>query len=170
MYLRLKSFQRFTETWAMLERCGAAGLFESGGFASKGGGLRVVSLGGGPGYELLAYDWFDRCCTMVGDKACDAHVAGRADEWAQLTPRKVGDDTTFVSLDLQASWDTYVYKLGYEFAQWDVHATDAEAAVLGDSNRVVCMLSNVMCYCTDDETADLFTRFVLPTGVTQIGC
>jgi hypothetical protein len=27
MYLRLKSFQRFTETWALLERCAAAGLF-----------------------------------------------------------------------------------------------------------------------------------------------
>ena len=25
MYLRLKSFQRFTETWALLERCAAAG-------------------------------------------------------------------------------------------------------------------------------------------------
>ena len=23
--------------------------------------LRVCSLGGGPGYELLAYDWFARC-------------------------------------------------------------------------------------------------------------
>ena len=30
MYLRLKSFQRFTETWALLERCGAGGLFGNG--------------------------------------------------------------------------------------------------------------------------------------------
>ena len=52
MYLRLKSFQRFTETWALLERCAAAGLFQSRGeggiFAptapGEGRPLRVVSL------------------------------------------------------------------------------------------------------------------------------
>ena len=51
MYLRLKSFQRFTETWALLERCAAAGLFQSRGeggiFAptapGEGRPLRVVS-------------------------------------------------------------------------------------------------------------------------------
>ena len=51
MYLRLKSFQRFTETWALLERCAAAGLFqprgEGGIFAptapGEGRPLRVVS-------------------------------------------------------------------------------------------------------------------------------
>ena len=79
-YLRLKSFQRFTETWALLERCAAAGLFaprsEGGIFAptaaedlAKGARpLRVCSLGGGPGYELLAYDWFARYWMQVGGK------------------------------------------------------------------------------------------------------
>ena len=66
MYLRMKSFQRFTETWAMLERMAVAGLFDAGQICSpvraegsdKPAGLRVVSLGGGPGYEILAYQWF----------------------------------------------------------------------------------------------------------------
>ena len=55
MYLRLKSFQRFTETWALLERCAAGGLFdatnECGILAPSSASvaatpLRVVSLGG----------------------------------------------------------------------------------------------------------------------------
>ena len=82
MYLRLKSFQRFAETWALLERCAAGGLFLPGAplhnccatssFTSSPSSapaaapaaapsslpVKVVSLGGGPGYELLAADWF----------------------------------------------------------------------------------------------------------------
>lgn len=35
-----------------------------------------------------------------------------------------------VSLDLQPSWDIYVEKvLGYEFAQWDMHAQAARAKI-----------------------------------------
>ncbi len=85
-YLRLKSFQRFTETWALLERCAAAGLFaprsEGGIFAptaaedlAKGARpLRVCSLGGGPGYELLAYDWFARYWVQVSNEAAFAEL------------------------------------------------------------------------------------------------
>ena len=88
MYLRLKSFQRFAETWALLERCAAGGLFLPGAplhnccasitssssspsssssavaaAAAAAGStslppVKIVSLGGGPGYELLAADWF----------------------------------------------------------------------------------------------------------------
>ena len=71
-YLRLKSIQRFTETWAALQRC-----YNAGGFAyletpavaeegecpgDEGAGedtiYRVASLGGGPGFELLAIKAF----------------------------------------------------------------------------------------------------------------
>ena len=51
-YLRYKSFQRFTETYALLERAEARGLFSrDGAFQPKRDGrpLRVASIGGGPG-------------------------------------------------------------------------------------------------------------------------
>ena len=50
--------------------------------------------------------------------------------------------------------------LGYEFAQWDVHKADVEALAGGHASGVVCLLSNIMCYCTDEATADLFTRLL----------
>jgi hypothetical protein len=61
-YLRFKSFQRFTETYNLLERAAARGLFRDcvprPAAAAGGGGvapLRVASIGGGPAYELLAF-------------------------------------------------------------------------------------------------------------------
>ena len=109
LYLRLKSFQRFTESWALYERAAARGIFdpwvrpadgttadgttadgatadgttadklaadggtdaESVGARSASGERRgdrpaerpklcVASLGGGPGYELLALSWYLR--------------------------------------------------------------------------------------------------------------
>ncbi len=47
-------------------------------------------------------------------------------------------------------------ELGFDFGEWDVHGGGAEP-VLGEGQEpVVCMLSNILCYCTDDATADLF--------------
>lgn len=72
-YLALKSVQRFTETWALLERAHRAGLFEKILGSSdvseeksitarigkcKGKRILVASLGGGPGFELLALEKF----------------------------------------------------------------------------------------------------------------
>ncbi|KAJ1462801.1 hypothetical protein M885DRAFT_165253 [Pelagophyceae sp. CCMP2097] len=176
MYLRLKSFQRFTETWALLERCAAAGLFDADASLCLGGRgadkLRVVSLGGGPGYELLAYDWFDRCFDAVASgKAVDMAAAAqaRAKDWAALAERRPDEAAAdFASLDLQPSWDTYVHSLDYGFTQWDVHADGADSAVVGDSDRVVCMLSNIMCYCTDDQTAELFAKLLCGGRVKAI--
>lgn len=64
MYLSLKSWQRFTETWALVERAARLGLFErhrpGGPFHGKP--VRVLSIGGGPGYELIAFERFFRMC------------------------------------------------------------------------------------------------------------
>ena len=64
LYLRLKSFQRFTESWAIFERAGALGTFDKWLQPTAEGAerplLRVASLGGGPGYELLALAWYLR--------------------------------------------------------------------------------------------------------------
>ena len=75
-YLRLKSVQRFTETYAIMQRLHNVGGL---GYLPAGGGWRVASLGGGPGFELLAVDAF-----------CREHVPGPP---PQLT-----------SLDLEPSW------------------------------------------------------------------
>jgi hypothetical protein len=90
-YLRFKSIQRFTETWALLERASKRGLFapqlaasaaaedldsdDGGGGGGGGGGdggghgvepLRVGSVGGGPGFELYAMEkWFESFCPAL---------------------------------------------------------------------------------------------------------
>ena len=58
MYLLLKSFQRFTETYATLERAEAAGLFDAHKASDEPCKLRFASIGGGPAYELLAIKLF----------------------------------------------------------------------------------------------------------------
>jgi hypothetical protein len=98
MYLRYKSWQRFAETWALLERAAAAGLFRPGVgpldpatharvAATEGAGaaasgqrrpLRVVSLGGGPGFELLAFDWFARLEAAVPSYAQPTKSSARS--------------------------------------------------------------------------------------------
>ncbi|MEO0716096.1 MAG: hypothetical protein AAFY58_03790, partial [Planctomycetota bacterium] len=63
--------------------------------------------GGGPGYELLAFDQF-----------------------LQNTLHYSGKAPTFASFDRQPSWAPYVELLGYDFKQWDVHSSDAIDAIL----------------------------------------
>jgi len=324
MYLRYKSYQRFAETWALLERCAAAGLFQTGaplcaftgigtttsslsdvaavavpadqggkqseeeGAESKPSKLRVVSLGGGPGFELLAFDWFARMemavpssgassgsCrggeSSVGESGAWRALRGARERWLSerfsdverqvalaagaggagaagtevpSTRGGVGPGAAvwagpqplldLVSLDLQPGWRGYVEALGYSFGQWDVHSPDAASAIFGGSHLprkvagdgdrvfggqqppeetsrgqggsgqhrqqdesaagsaaakavgselaravgaaakeaseesggggVVCMLSNILCYCSDDSTADLFTELLQPGG------
>ena len=167
MYLRLKSYQRFSETWALLERCGNAGLFDKGGPLSfEDEPLTVVSLGGGPGYELLAFDWFARYWQQSQDRSFLADSKFLDDKNFKV-PK-----LSFASFDLQASWQRYVDILGYGFQQWDVHGPEALQSVLNlvpkdDGARVVCMLSNILCYCSDDQTADLFYD-LLTSRVTAI--
>ena len=146
MYLRMKSWQRFTETWACLERCAHAGLFDAGGSLHEA--KRVISIGGGPGYELLAYDYFREYWSSQDRSAWRASVA---------LPRNKAH--AFASLDLQPSWQEYTDLLGYGFAQWDVHKPDLQALLQGEAG-VVCMLSNIMCYCSDEATADLFYQLL----------
>ena len=109
-YLIYKSLQRFTETWALLERATVAGLFvpeflrnkqvesddESDDDDDDGKDsfssdededdvqpIRVVSVGGGPGYELFATrEFFARYAGSVPVQLC--------------------------SLDLEQSWDECV--------------------------------------------------------------
>eukprot|EP00466_Bigelowiella_natans_P014707 jgi/Bigna1/85378/estExt_fgenesh1_pg.C_30396 len=146
-YLGLKSVQRFTETWSLIERMhnrcfvrgggrggeqkGRVSLLErvllqngtnAGGGGEGGGGggggeqpFVVVSLGGGPGFELLALEKFLQ--TNFEDS--------------------IGT-VEYVSLDLESRWAPYVRQLGYKFRQWDISKgsfiEDAKLAVMGDEH------------------------------------
>ena len=75
--------QRFAETWALLERVAGAGLSRRAAFhglvhpnQATGESWRLVSLGGGPGFELLAADWFVKWWVASGGKV--RHRATRA--------------------------------------------------------------------------------------------
>lgn len=98
-YLRFKSVQRFTETFALLERAFNAGAFAAVGASAPDARCRVASLGGGPGFELVAVRAFFRIHFP--------HVV-----------------LELVSLDLASSWAPYCAELGVDFAQWDVNDGD----------------------------------------------
>ena len=96
-YLRLKSFQRFTETWTMLERAERAGVFrELADSDSTRTALHIASIGGGPAYELLAFKQFFQ-------KSHPAH------------------SLAFCNLDVQEAWRPYSELLGFPFRQWDIN-------------------------------------------------
>ena len=102
-YLKLKSWQRFTETYAMLERAHRRGLFDFPIPTDRP--LRVVALGGGPGYELLAAQRF-------------------------LT-REVGIEPSQLALlntDIQPTWQAYSEALGFDFKVVDITAGDLPTA------------------------------------------
>lgn len=138
MYIRFKSYQRFTETWALLERCKYNNLID---FTNNN--LRIVSLGGGPGFELLACDLFIQNLN-------------------QSSKSKSKSNIEFVSLDLQPSWNIYIDVLGidYSFHQFDIHKPNISNIIGSNNKDVICILSNILCYCTDEQTAELFATLL----------
>ncbi|KAA8497341.1 hypothetical protein FVE85_1070 [Porphyridium purpureum] len=109
-YLRLKSFQRFTETWTMLERAQVAGVFaeleqsdEEAVDLSVRQPVRVASIGGGPAFELLAFQKF----------------------FARHFPHI---QIEYRNLDLQPGWKTYSEMLGFPFRTWDINDANLHEA------------------------------------------
>lgn len=113
-YIRYKSVQRLTEAWACLQRARHAGVFASldAEMARAGTGtikrpfLRWASLGGGPGFELLAVKWF-----------FERHYPTY--------------DLDLVSLDLEGSWRASAEGLGLRFNEWDVNDGEGLEAAAG---------------------------------------
>jgi hypothetical protein len=101
-YLRLKSIQRFTETWALLERAAQTGIFDGDAGVPADRPLRIASVGGGPGYELIAMKVFLQ--EYAGEKC------GEEEHAPEL-----------VSCDLEQSWDKYAEAVGVRFEQWDIN-------------------------------------------------
>ena len=98
-YLKLKSWQRFTETYALMERAGRRGLFDAP--LPEGRPLRVASIGGGPGYELLAAQRY-----LCGEKGVPS------------------DRLELINTDIQPTWRSYSEKLGFKFSVYDINAND----------------------------------------------
>lgn len=92
-YLKLKSWQRFTETFALLERAGRRGLFDAP--LPEGRPLRIAALGGGPGYELLAAQRYFETVLGVKDLQC-------------------------INTDIQPTWREYSEALGFGFSVFDI--------------------------------------------------
>jgi len=82
IYLRLKSMQRFTEAWALCERAASQRLFAPAQLEQEC--VRVVSIGGGPGFELLAFDYFWRLLRTAHEER-KAALAKRAAERAKTS-------------------------------------------------------------------------------------
>ena len=125
-YLKLKSYQRFTEAWSLLERADARGLFDpffsssmkngGGGSGSGGGGddekngggggedkpivLRIASVGGGPGFELYA---------------CQKYFQQK--KYKNLN-REIRLELT--SMDYEKTWGEYARLMGYRFIHYDL--------------------------------------------------
>ena len=234
VYLRLKSFQRFTESWALYERAARRGLFNRylDDQASTSTTLHVVSLGGGPGYELLAFEWFLQYWAAVGDRSpaspeAQAWLRSRRDlglgdqeivkqsavaeqDAVGLTLVDVTDDAAapstapeglpaggstaalaatmetaavtaalphlrLASLDLQPTWEPYVLALPdaksqaeYSFAQWNIKEAVDAVTRSGLPRIDLCLISNVLVYCTDEATADVLTSLLTTHKVHAI--
>ena len=122
-YLKLKSWQRFTETYALLERADRLGAFD---FAENlGRELRVATLGGGPGYELLAM----RC--FLDDV------------------KKLPHPLSIYNTDVQPTWCEYSEALGFNFRTFDIHAGGkdlVDTCELGTGELDVVVISYVAIY------------------------
>ena len=57
-YIKIKSFQRFTENWSLIEKANKLQPSIFNNLANKQLHINVASIGGGPGFELLAFKYF----------------------------------------------------------------------------------------------------------------
>lgn len=142
-YCRFKSVQRFTETWACLERARARGVFEDVGKGGDGETRRVASLGGGPGFELVAVREFFK-----------AHF-----------PSVTLD---LVSLDLEESWRASAEALGLRFFQWDMRSGKVAETCGGAVDFALASYVYKMYMCEDDvadwfadELKDMHAAFII---------
>ena len=127
-----------------MERAAAEGLFDEWKESGKSRPLRVASIGGGPGYELLAMQMF----------------------FERFAP---GVQLELVSLDLCPSWRKYVETLGYRFEHWDIRSgglLEKLGMAAGDLDYVI--ISYVLIYCTDNATMDMLAGLLRDGRVKAI--
>ena len=136
-YLKLKSLQRFTETYNLCARaCDAdSGVQQLLCTSSR---LRCASLGGGPAFELDAVREFCR-------------AKNNSVEFA------------FYSLDLQPGWRPYAEALGCHFvAPFDVSKITPRDVIQACQGPIdVLVISYLFIYCTTPRTADLLQHLLI---------
>ena len=142
MYLRMKSIQRFTEIWALLERADAIGTFDRI-YEKASGTIRIAAVGGGPGYELLAARLFfkEKCPDITLELIC---------------------------MDFCEAWRPCAEKLGFRFVQCDItdDSTDPLVALGLDPGELdLCIISCVMIYCTTKQTMEMLYKLLHDGGV-----
>lgn len=160
MYLRMKSIQRFTEIWSLLERAESLGVFDDifnnniGGNnnnASMKNVIRIAAVGGGPGYELLATKLF------FEDRASPSGRGG-GDIQLELT-----------CMDVCPAWRAYAEALGFKFVEYDIDnesgISPLDAMGLETGQLHFCIISCVMIYVTSDKVMSMFHKLIHNDGV-----
>lgn len=159
MYLRMKSIQRFTEIWSLLERCEALGVFDGmfeGGDGDGDGVIHMAAIGGGPGYELLATKLFfeDRAPPSSG-------ANGKGGPRLELT-----------CMDICPAWRRYAEALGFSFVEYDINNEGGDDPVramgLEAGELHFCIVSCVMIYVTNDRVTGMFHRLIHDSRVKAI--
>lgn len=137
-YISLKSVQRFTEIWSLLERVHSVGLFEL-----FDAGVSIASLGGGPGYELFATREYLFHIGFTGD-------------------------ISMFNLDIERSWGEYASVLGSTFFQWDASTRDLIETVGSDSIDIIIISNVMCMYLTTPEALQYLVDLVTKQGVKAI--
>ena len=156
MYLRMKSIQRFTEIWSLLERAESLGTFDD---IISGGGtdnnnvssseeknvIRIAAVGGGPGYELLATRLF----------------------FEDRVPHGIQLELT--CMDICPAWREYAETLGFKFVEYDIDndtgISPLNAMGLEIGQLHFCIISCVMIYVTNDKVMSMFHKLIHNDGV-----
>ena len=130
-YLKLKSFQRFVESWSLLERCDS---LKPQLFIERNN-LVICSIGGGPGFECIAFEKFYKM------------------KYPNLK-------LSFYILDIIEPWGNYVNTIGsnYKFIKFDIFKDNLFEKV---PNVDFILLFNVMHnYMLNDKGLDIINNYL----------
>jgi len=142
MYLHIKSFRGLTETWAMLERAAAAGIFDIHQTSDEP--VTFASICGGPGHELLAVKLF----------------------FSHFSPEVELD---LFSLDLCPSWEPYTQVLGIQFRHWDANCGNLLQAINRHAGQLTYVLiSYGLAHCSKPNVLDMYQDLLFCQGVRAI--
>jgi hypothetical protein len=147
-YIRLKSLQRFTESYNLYERAYNYNIFDNNIFNNSIGPVKVVSLGGGPGFELLAFKWFFE--------------------------KTINKKTTLelISVDLAESWRSSSEEMDIKFIQYDLSpsslSTDTLLSKVGSSIDYIVISYVLHHYMTNNKSIQFLIDLLINHSVKAI--
>ena len=151
VYLQTKCYQRFTETYNLMDRMRPVMLNVLRDAWRDGGTVRVSSIGGGPGFELHAVrEWIRSNGACVTD--------------AGLSSGEMDARMDLISLDLQGDWASYASQLGLRFVgDWDLRRGDLIQQCGGQTVHIA-IISYVLIYTSEESTADMLAELLRPAA------